>query len=107
MIIESMECSLGIALLNLERVYLQKKKIKKCSRLLFSMTQMYKTFGLEFSFSSWYFESELWVVLLVQKACDALTVSTGCNVFLNCACWLVYLLHGLFHILKNRTSPNK
>lgn len=26
MIIESMECSLGIALFNLERVYLQKKK---------------------------------------------------------------------------------
>ena len=78
MIIESMEHSLGIALFNLERVYLQKKK-KKCSRLLFSMTQMYKTFGLEFSFNSWYFESELWVVLLVQKACDAVTVSTGCN----------------------------
>lgn len=77
MIIESMECSLGIALFNLERVYLQ-----KCGRLLFSMTQMYKAFGLEFSLNSWYFESELWVVLLVQKACDALTVSTGSNIFI-------------------------
>ena len=105
--IESMECSLGIALFNLETVYLQKKKKKKCGRSLFSMTQMYKTFGLKFSFNSWYFESELWVILLVQKACDAVKVSIGCNVFLNCACLLVHLLHGFFHILKNCTSPNK
>lgn len=33
MIIESMECSLGIALLNLERVYLQKKKNKEVQQI--------------------------------------------------------------------------
>ena len=69
---ESMEHCLGIALFNLEKVCLQKKS----SRWLFSMTQMYKTFGLQCFSNSWYFESELWVVSLIRKACD--TVQCMC-----------------------------
>lgn len=73
MVVESMEYSSGIALFNLEGFRLQEKKY---SRWLFSMTQMYKTFGLKFSFNSWYFESEFWVISLIQDACD--TVQCMC-----------------------------
>lgn len=64
MVVELMEHCLGIALFNLERVCVQKKEL---NRWLFSVTQMYKTFGLKCFFNSWYFESELRFVSLIQN----------------------------------------